>query len=129
MVGDFEPQGMLDMIEKYIWFPGRREKVEEAPNPPLPELQGGGVHLVHLPGARASADFRWQSSHQRAKHPDWLRLTLANSIYLAAAFSIFAAGDEYPRAEGPTRTVPRSGAHPLRPARVFPPFFSAGRAK
>jgi zinc protease len=79
MVGDFEPQGMLAQIENIFgsWAPA---KVEEAPNPPLPELQGRRVYLVHLPGA-VQAQIVVGNRAITRKHPDWLRLTLANSIY------------------------------------------------
>src|SRR6202049_992836 len=45
MVGDFSPQAMLAQIEKVFgsWAAG---KVEEAPNPALPELHGRRVYFV-----------------------------------------------------------------------------------
>src|SRR6202140_3463444 len=46
MVGDFSPPSMLELVEKVFssWAPG---KVDNAPNPALPELHGRHVYLVH----------------------------------------------------------------------------------
>src|SRR5258708_5189360 len=119
MVGDFEPQGMLDMIENIFgsWAPG---KVEEAPNPPLPELHGRRVHLVHLPGA-VQAQIVVGNRAITRKHPDWLRLTLANSIY-GGAFNSRLVMD-IRESKGYTYS-PRSGAHALRQHG----YFSVGAA-
>jgi predicted Zn-dependent peptidase len=84
--------------------------VEEAPNPPLTELQGRRVHLVHLPGAVQAQIFVGNRAITR-KHPDWLRLTLANSIYGGAFNSRLVMNIR--EQKGYTYS-PRSGAHPLR---------------
>jgi len=62
MVGDFAPQGMLELVEKVFasWAPG---KVDEAPNPALPDLHGRHVVLVHLPGAVQAQIVVGQSGH------------------------------------------------------------------
>ncbi|MBZ5696993.1 MAG: insulinase family protein [Acidobacteriia bacterium] len=109
MVGDFSPQAMLAQIEKAFssWAAG---KVEEAPNPALPELQGRRVYLVHLPGAVQAQVLVGNRAITR-KHPDWLRLTLANSIYGGAFNSRLVMNIR--EQKGYTYS-PRSGAHPLR---------------
>ncbi len=109
MVGDFAPQAMLAQIEKAFgaWAAGT---VDEAPNPALPELQGRRVYLVHLPGAVQAQIFIGNRAITR-KHPDWLRLTLANSIYGGAFNSRLVINIR--EQKGYTYS-PRSGAHPLR---------------
>ncbi len=79
MVGDFAPQAMLAQVEKIFgsWASG---VVEDAANPPLPELHGRRVYLVHLPGSVQTQVLVGNRAITR-KHPDWMRLTLANSIY------------------------------------------------
>jgi predicted Zn-dependent peptidase len=109
MVGDFEPHAMLDRIEKIFgaWAPG---SVEEAPNPPLPELHGRRVYLVHLPGSVQAQVLVGNRAITR-KHPDWLKLTLANSIYGGAFNSRLVMNI---REDKGYTYSPRSGAHPLR---------------
>jgi predicted Zn-dependent peptidase len=109
MVGDFAPQEMLAQIEKAFgaWAVGT---VEEAPNPSLPELQGRRVYLVHLPGA-VQAQILLGNRAITRRHPDWLRLTLANSIYGGAFNSRLVMNIR--EQKGYTYS-PRSGAHPLR---------------
>jgi zinc protease len=109
MVGDFAPREMLAQIEKAFgaWPSG---PVEEAPNPPLPELQGRRVYLVHLPGA-VQAQILVGNRAITRRHPDWLRLTLANSIYGGAFNSRLVMNIR--EQKGYTYS-PRSGAHPLR---------------
>jgi zinc protease len=109
MVGDFAPQAMLAQIEKVFssWPAGN---AEAAPNPALPELQGRGVHLVHLPGA-VQAQILVGNRAITRKHPDWLRLTLANSIYGGAFNSRLVMNIR--EQKGYTYS-PRSGVHPFR---------------
>ena len=109
MVGDFEPQAMLTQIEKIFgsWATG---KVEEAPNPALPDLHGRRVYLVHLSGSVQAQVLVGNRAITR-KHPDWLRLTLANSIYGGAFNSRLVMNIR--EQKGYTYS-PRSGAHPLR---------------
>jgi zinc protease len=109
LVGDFSPQDMLAQISKTFgsWAAG---PVEEAPNPALPELSGRKVYLVHLPGsvqAQVLVGNRAITRH----HPDWLPLTLANSIYGGAFNSRLVMNI---REEKGYTYSPRSGAHPLR---------------
>ena len=109
MVGDFPPQAMLDQVENIFgaWGAGA---VTEAPNPPLPVLQGRRVYLVHLPGAVQAQVLVGNRAITR-KHPDWLRLTLANSIYGGAFNSRLVMNIR--EQKGYTYS-PRSSAHPLR---------------
>ena len=119
MVGDFAPREMLAQIEKAFgaWPSG---PVEEAPNPPLPGLQGRRVYLVHLPGA-VQAQILVGNRAITRRHPDWLRLTLANSIYGGAFNSRLVMNIR--EQKGYTYS-PRSGAHPLRQHG----YFSVGAA-
>jgi len=109
MVGDFPPQEMLARIEKIFgsWPSG---PVEEAPDPPLPELPGRRVYLVHLPDSVQTQIAIGNRAITR-KHPDWLRLTLANSIYGGAFNSRLVMNI---REDKGYTYSPRSGAHPLR---------------
>jgi zinc protease len=109
MVGDFSPQMMLAQIEKAFgsWAAG---PVEGAPDPALPEVQGRRVYLVHLPESVQTQILVGNRAITR-KHPDWLRLTLANSIYGGAFNSRLVMNIR--EQKGYTYS-PRSGAHPLR---------------
>jgi zinc protease len=109
MVGDFEPKAMLAQVENVFgsWVAG---EVDEAPNPSLPELHGRRVYLVHLPGA-VQAQIVVGNRAITRRHPDWLRLTLANSIYGGAFNSRLVMNIR--EQKGYTYS-PRSGAHPLR---------------
>jgi predicted Zn-dependent peptidase len=109
MVGDFSPPAMLAQIE-IVFGPWAAGNVEQAPNPALPELQGRRVYLVHLPGAVQAQVLVGNRAITR-KHPDWLRLTLANSIYGGAFNSRLVMNIR--EQKGYTYS-PRSGAHPLR---------------
>ncbi len=109
MVGDFAPDKMMAQIEKIFgsWSSGA---VEAAPDPALPEVQGRRVYLVHLPDSVQTQIVIGNRAITR-KHPDWLRLTLANSIYGGAFNSRLVMNIR--EQKGYTYS-PRSGAHPLR---------------
>ena len=109
IVGDFSPPAMLSQVEKTFsgWPAGT---VEEAPNPALPELHGRRAFLVHLAEAVQSQVLVGNRAITR-RHPDWLRLTLANSIYGGAFNSRLVMNIR--EAKGYTYS-PRSGVHPLR---------------
>ena len=109
MVGDFSPPAMLVQIEKIFgsWAAG---PVEAAPDPALPEIKGRRVYLVHLPESVQTQVFVGNRAITRM-HPDWLRLTLANSIYGGAFNSRLVMNIR--EQKGYTYS-PRSGAHPLR---------------
>ena len=80
------------------------------PIPPLPEVHGRRVYLVHLPESVQTQVLIGNRAITR-KHPDWLRLTLANSIYGGAFNSRLVMNIR--EQKGYTYS-PRSGAHPLR---------------
>jgi zinc protease len=109
LVGDFSPHEMLARIEEIFgsWTPG---KVDEAPNPALPELGGRKVYLVHLPGSVQTQVLVGNRAITR-QHPDWLRLVLANSIYGGAFNSRLVMNI---REEKGYTYSPRSSVHPLR---------------
>jgi len=109
LVGDFSPQAMLAEIAEIFgsWTAG---PVDGAPNPALPELLGRKVYLVHLPEAVQAQVLVGNRAITR-KHPDWLPLTLANSIYGGAFNSRLVMNI---REEKGYTYSPRSGAHPLR---------------
>jgi zinc protease len=109
MVGDFSPAAMLAQIEKAFgsWTAGTGQ---QAPNPSLPEFHGRAVYLVHLPGAVQAQILAGNRAITR-RHPDWLRLTLANSIYGGAFNSRLVMNIR--EQKGYTYS-PRSGMHPMR---------------
>lgn len=79
MVGDFQPKQMLQLIEKVFGgWKGAKPEAQGAAAPP--ELHGRHVHLVHVPGA-VQAQILVGCHAITRKHPDWIRLGLANSIY------------------------------------------------
>ena len=119
MVGDFSPQSMLSQIEK-IFGSWKAAPVEQAPNPALPEVQARKVYLVHLPGSVQTQILIGNRAITR-KHPDWLRLTLANSIYGGAFNSRLVMNI---REDKGYTYSPHSGAHSLRQHG----YFSVGAA-
>jgi zinc protease len=110
MVGDFAPQRMLAQIEKAFGAAWAAGAAAEAPNPQLSELPNRRVYFVHLPGA-VQAQILVGNRAITRRHPDWLRLTLANSIYGGAFNSRLVMNIR--EQKGYTYS-PRSGAHPLR---------------
>ena len=119
MVGDFAPQEMLRQVEQTFgdWPAGF---AEAAPDPALPELPARKVYLVHLPGAVQTQIAVGNRAITR-KHPDWQKLTLANSIYGGAFNSRLVMNIR--EQKGYTYS-PRSGAQPLRQHG----YFSVGAA-
>jgi zinc protease len=109
IVGDFSAPKLLAEIERIFgtWEAGG---VAPVPNPPLPELRGRRVHLVHLPETVQTQVLVGNRAITR-KHPDWLRLSLANSIYGGAFHSRLVMNIR--EAKGYTYS-PRSGVRPLR---------------
>ena len=109
LVGDFSAQKMLVEIERIFgtWAP---VAVTTPPNPPLPRLRGRHVHLVHLPESVQAQIFVGNHAITR-KHPDWLRLGLANSIYGGAFNSRLVMNI---REDKGYTYSPRSGVHALR---------------
>ncbi len=109
VVGDFSAPAMLAEIEKIFggWSAG---KPPEAPDPTLPAVRGRHVHLVHLPETVQTQVVVGNHAITR-EHPDWLRLSLANSIYGGAFNSRLVMNIR--EAKGYTYS-PRSGTHALR---------------
>jgi zinc protease len=108
-VGDFAAPAMMDQIERIFgsW------KAAEAPSlagASLPELRGRRVHLVHLPESVQTQVVVANHAITR-KHPDWLRLALANSIYGGAFNSRLIMNIR--EQKGYTYS-PRSSVHALR---------------
>jgi len=108
-VGHFSSSRMLEEIERLFgaWMAG---EVAPPPNPPLPELRGRRVHLVHLPEAVQTQILVGNHAITR-KHPDWLRLSLANSLFGGAFNSRLVMNIR--EQKGYTYS-PRSGVHALR---------------
>jgi len=108
-VGDFSSPAMRGEIERIFgsWTPG---ETPEPPNPQLPTLRGRHVHLVHLPESVQTQVVLGNHSITR-KHPDWLRLGLANSLYGGAFNSRLVMNIR--EAKGYTYS-PRSSVHGLR---------------
>ena len=79
LVGDFASDAMLGEVEKIF---GGWTGAQIAPplDPALPEIHGRRVHVVHLPEAVQAQVLLGNRAITR-RHPDWMRLTLANSIY------------------------------------------------
>lgn len=108
-VGDFAPQAMLDQVERAFgsWPAGTRQEISY---PSLPELRGRHVSFVHFPGAVQTQVLLGNHAITR-QHPDWLALSLANSIYGGAFNSRLVMNIR--EQKGYTYS-PRSTVHPLR---------------
>jgi zinc protease len=108
-VGDFSPAGMLDQLEAAFagWTGG--EAVPPA-DEPLPSHAGRHVSLVHLPGSVQAQILLGNLSITR-RHPDWLRLSLANAIFGGAFHSRLVANIR--EQKGYTYS-PRSTLHALQ---------------
>src|ERR1700726_3538189 len=108
-VGDFAAPQMMEQMERIFgsWKPAT---VPVVPDTTLPELHGRRVHLVHLPESVQTQVVVANHAITR-KHPDWLRLALANSIYGGAFNSRLIINIR--EQKGYTYS-PRSGVHALR---------------
>lgn len=109
MAGDFDAARMLQQVEKIFgaWRAPMPAMLQFAP-PPHP--RGRLVHLVHLPGSVQTQLLLGNHAITRL-HPDWFRLTLANSIYGGAFNSRLVMNIR--EQKGYTYS-PRSSAHALR---------------
>jgi zinc protease len=109
LVGDFEPQSMLSAIEKTFGnWTGKKPVEKEMPAPP--KLRGRRVYLVHNPGSVQTQILAGCHAITR-KHPDWIRLGLANSLYGGAFNSRLVMNI---REDKGYTYSPRSGVNPLR---------------
>ncbi len=108
-VGDFSVPEMLRQIEEaFSNWPGGKPVAPEEPAPP--ELRGRRVSLVHLAGT-VQAQVVVGTRAITRRHPDWLRLSLANSIYGGAFHSRLVMNIR--EQKGYTYS-PRSTVHALR---------------
>ena len=108
-VGDFASPQMMEQID-HIFGSWKPATVPAVPDAILPELHGRHVHLVHLPESVQTQIVVANHAITR-KHPDWLRLALANSIYGGAFNSRLIINIR--EQKGYTYS-PRSGVHALR---------------
>ena len=108
-VGDFSSPQMMEQIERIfgLWKPANALAIPDAH---LPSLHGRHIHLVHLPESVQTQIVVANHAITR-KHPDWLPLALANSIYGGAFNSRLIINIR--EQKGYTYS-PRSGVHALR---------------
>jgi zinc protease len=108
-VGDFASTKIMEQIEDIFgsWKPAQVPALSTAAPP---ELHGRRVHLVHLPDSVQTQVVVANHAITR-KHPDWLRLALANCIYGGAFNSRLVINIR--EQKGYTYS-PRSGVHGLR---------------
>ena len=79
LVGDFEPQEMLNSIEKVFGtWSGKKPETKRSPHSANP--RGRRVYLVHTPGAVQTQILAGCHAITR-KNPDWIKLALTNSLY------------------------------------------------
>jgi zinc protease len=109
MVGDFQADVMLKIAEK-TFGNSRGPKPASKETPGLPRFSGRRVHLVHNPGSVQTQILIGCHAITR-KHPDWIRLGLANSLYGGAFNSRLVMNI---REDKGYTYSPRSGVSPLR---------------
>jgi zinc protease len=108
-VGDFEPAKMMAQIERaFANWTG--DALSKTPRPELPKYRGRRVMLVHVPGSVQTQVLLGNLAITR-RHPDWLRLALANNIYGGAFHSRLVMNIR--EQKGYTYS-PRSGVSSLR---------------
>jgi zinc protease len=113
-VGDFKPEALLADIEGTFGdWSGSAPAASAWPE--LPPTQGRRVYLVHVPGAVQTQILLGNMAITR-KHPDWMRLALANNIYGGAFNSRLVMNIR--EQKGYTYS-PRSGMNPLRQQGFF----------
>ncbi len=101
--------GMLKLVEQTFGkWEGRKPAAKE--NPALPKASGRRVYLVHNPGSVQTQIVVGCHAITR-KHPDWIRLGLANSLYGGAFNSRLVMNI---REDKGYTYSPRSGVTPLR---------------
>ncbi len=108
-VGDFTAQEMLRQIEAAFgkWQGG---KPEPKPVSLPPQARGRHIHLVHLPDAVQTQVTVGNLAITR-RHPDWLRLSLTNSLFGGAFNSRLVMNIR--EQKGYTYS-PRSAVHAMR---------------
>jgi zinc protease len=117
--GDFSAEEMWKEIEGAFgnW---NGAPPERAASPAPPQLHGRRVYFVHLPGAVQTQIVAANLAITR-KHPDWMRLSLANNLFGGAFNSRLVRNI---REEKGYTYSPRSGVQALRQHG----FFSVGAA-
>jgi zinc protease len=109
LVGDFDSQAMLKSVEKVFGnWEGKKPSAKDAPA--LPKLTNRRVYLVHNPGSVQTQILVGCHAITR-KHPDWIQLGLANSLYGGAFNSRLVMNI---REDKGYTYSPRSGISPLR---------------
>ena len=109
MVGDFDPQAMLKIIEKVFGtWTGKKPAAKETIAPP--QLRARRVFLVHNPGSVQTQILAGCHAITR-KHPDWIRLGLTNSLYGGAFNSRLVMNI---REDKGYTYSPRSSVNPLK---------------
>jgi zinc protease len=79
LVGDFQPDAMLKTSENVFGaWQGKKPETKAAAAPANP--RGRRVYLVHQPGAVQTQILAGCHAITR-KHPDWVKLSLTNSLY------------------------------------------------
>ena len=109
LVGDFDSNAMLAGVETaFSGWQGDRPIARFFTTPPI--SRGRSVYLVHVPGAVQTQILAGCHAITR-KHPDWIKLGLANSLYGGAFNSRLVMNI---REEKGYTYSPRSGVTPLR---------------
>jgi len=107
LVGDFDPSKLLNDVEKIFGsWAGKKPIGRDAPAPPT--FRGRRVYLVHNPGSVQTQILLGCQAITR-KHPDWIRVGLANSLYGGAFNSRLVMNIREDKGYSP-----RSGITPLR---------------
>jgi zinc protease len=109
LVGDFQPQELLQTIEKVFGaWSGKKPETKFYASPANP--RGRRVYVVHVPGAVQTQILAGCHAITR-KHPDWVKLGVANSLYGGAFNSRLVMNI---REEKGYTYSPRSGVTALR---------------
>ncbi|OLC92604.1 MAG: hypothetical protein DMG35_14955 [Acidobacteria bacterium] len=109
LVGDFEPQEMLKTVEKVFGhWNGKKPETKTYAAPANP--RGRRIYLVHVPGAVQTQILAGCQAITR-KHPDWVKVGLANSLYGGAFNSRLVMNI---REDKGYTYSPRSSVHALR---------------
>jgi len=109
LVGDFDAAKMQQQIEQVFGsWSGKEPLSPDWPAPPTPT--GRRVYLVHVPGAVQTQILCGCHAVTR-KHPDWIKLSLTNSLYGGAFNSRLVMNI---REDKGYTYSPRSGVNPLR---------------
>jgi zinc protease len=109
LVGDFDSNELLGTAKRVFGgWTGQKPETRAAPAVPSP--RGRRVYLVHVPGAVQTQILAGCHAITR-KHPDWLKLSLTNSLYGGAFNSRLVMNI---REDKGYTYSPRSGVNALR---------------